>query len=142
MPLTSPTTLTILMGPASKDPSPTSPPFYRRLTRNYASARPQHSPAPVTPHIAYANIDTLLRDPFFTTILSDPDYSVVRFPTGLIASCLTCHERDPLHPRLADARPRAMSPNPVHPRATPTTCKTTSPTISRLRFGLAPFLSH
>ena len=41
------------------------------------------------PHLAYANIDTLRRDPFFTTVLRDPDYSVVRFPTGLISSCLT-----------------------------------------------------
>jgi hypothetical protein len=41
------------------------------------------------PHLAYANIDALLRDPFFTTVLRDPDYSVVHFPTGIISSCLT-----------------------------------------------------
>ena len=41
------------------------------------------------PHLAYANIDALRRDPFFTTIFRDPDYSVVRFPTGVNSSCLT-----------------------------------------------------
>ena len=54
-----------------------------RLRIPEASARARY------PHLAYANIDTLLRDPFFTTILRDPDYSVVRFPTGIISSCLT-----------------------------------------------------
>ncbi len=41
------------------------------------------------PHLAYASIDTLLHDPFFTTVFRDLDNSVVRFPTGIIASCLT-----------------------------------------------------
>ena len=68
------------------------------------------------PHIDYANIDTLLHDPFFTTVLSDPDYSVVRFPTGLIASCLTTDlERARAH-FVSLARP---SPPPPRRRATP-----------------------
>ncbi len=54
-----------------------------RLRIPEATARARYS------HLAYAKIDTLLRDPFFTTVLRDPDYSVVRFPTGLISSCLT-----------------------------------------------------
>ncbi len=68
------------------------------------------------PHLAYANIDALLFDPFFTTVFRDPDYSVIRFPTGLIASCLT--------PDLDRARSRYSSPespaiNQPRRRATP-----------------------
>jgi hypothetical protein len=69
------------------------------------------------PHLAYASIDTLLRDPFFTIVFRDPDYSVVRFPTGTIASCLT--------PNLDRARAQFLSPtqpdrdSPPRRRATP-----------------------
>ncbi len=68
------------------------------------------------PHLAYASIDLLLHDPFFTIILRDPDYSIVRFPTGIIASCLT--------PNLDRARAHFLSPArpalpPPRRRATP-----------------------
>ena len=67
------------------------------------------------PHLAYASIDDLLRDPFFTTVFRDPDYSVIRFPTGRITSCLTAdHDRSraqylssPESPALAQPRRRA-----------------------------------
>jgi hypothetical protein len=68
------------------------------------------------PHLAYASIDDLLHDPFFTTVFRDPEYSVICFPTGRLTSCLTVnHDR---------ARARYLSPeSPVLPqprrRATP-----------------------
>jgi hypothetical protein len=37
----------------------------------------------------FADASTLLADPFFTNLLRDPEYSVIRFPNGTIVSCLT-----------------------------------------------------
>jgi hypothetical protein len=68
------------------------------------------------PHLAYAPIDDLLRDPFFTTIFRDSDYSVIRFPSGRITSCLTVnHDRARSH-YLSPERPALPQPRR---RATP-----------------------
>jgi hypothetical protein len=79
-----------------------------RLRTPKATARARY------PNLAYASIDNLLRDPFFTTVFRDPEYSVIRFPTGRLTSCLTVnHDRAraryllPESPALSQPRRRA-----------------------------------
>jgi hypothetical protein len=59
---------------------------------------------------------TLLADPFFTTVFSDSDFSVIRFPSGLIASCLT---HDLNRTRTMHLSPDAPASRPFRRHPTP-----------------------
>jgi hypothetical protein len=71
----------------------------------------------------FADASTLLADPFFTTLLRDPEYSVIRFPTGTIVSCLTYDldrvRQAHLSPVAPAPRPRPRPPTPRYAPASP-----------------------
>ncbi len=64
----------------------------------------------------FSTLATLVADPFFTTILRDSEFSVVRFPSGRLSTCLT-YDLDRvragyLSPAAPVSRPSRRPPTP------------------------------
>ncbi len=64
----------------------------------------------------FAELSTLMADPFFTTVFSASDFSVIRFPSGHVASCLT---HDLNRTRTVYLSPDAPTPRPFRRYHTP-----------------------
>ncbi len=81
----------------------------------------------------FADALTLLADPFFTALLRDPEYSVIRFPNDTIVSCLTFDldraRQVYLSPVVPAPRPRPRPPTPRYASASPPQESCSSPAL-------------